>query len=653
MFPLQTKIKFSYLIYIAVTICFAMPTIAQAEQKDLVEKEITQLKTTSSSVNVEELTQFIDGYVESMINDLEPPGMMVSVVIGDKKITKGYGLANIETGDKNESNTLFRIGSISKLFVWLSAHMLADEGKLNLDADINEYLGDFSIDEKFGKPITMRDLMSHRSGFDDNLRDFLDPDRDIDLQEAVSRNSPLRVAKPGERASYSNLGSNIAAYIVENISGISFYEFVDSRILKPVGLNSTTLRDPGIDRNDKDLESRMASPHEMKNGTAVKINYMAVRPQEPVGAVAMDANDAAIFMRLLLNQTQYDGGRLLSADAWDRITQPAFDDAVGSDDMGWGFMLNDVDGFATIGHGGATQFLSWMFVIPELDMGVFISSNMNSNETSGAKLAWSIVRRVIGKDSASAFIALQGNPESAKQIAGKYLNNRRPQDRGVSLFGMGSDINVRATDDGYLIFPGKKEVRFAPLRENVWVNKAGGRMRVVRDESGSILRLHGRFGSSTLERITFLSSTNALVVGFGGVLLFSITSLLGMYYRHRRELSVTKVGVKLSWLNVVVTSLWMVFFVVTAIALSAMASLDISEIDNSPFPPFSLKLLFIMIMILCVQTLVHVISLVPIWTQSGWSLWRRINFTTYALVASFAVYLMIHWNLVGGSIYGL
>ena len=93
MFPLQTKIKFSYLIYIAVTICFAMPTIAQAEQKDLVEKEITQLKTTSSSVNVEELTQFIDGYVESMINDLEPPGMMVSVVIGDKKITKGYGLA--------------------------------------------------------------------------------------------------------------------------------------------------------------------------------------------------------------------------------------------------------------------------------------------------------------------------------------------------------------------------------------------------------------------------------------------------------------------------------------------------------------------------------------------------------------------------------
>ena len=70
---------------------------------------------------------------------------------------------------------------------------------------------------------------------------------------------------------------------------------------------------------------------------------MAVRPQEPVGAVAMSANDAAIFMRMLLNQTRYDGGRLLSEKAWARITEPAFEDAVGSDDMGWGFMLNDVD----------------------------------------------------------------------------------------------------------------------------------------------------------------------------------------------------------------------------------------------------------------------------------------------------------------------
>ncbi|MGS2721493.1 serine hydrolase domain-containing protein [Paraglaciecola aestuariivivens] len=614
---------------------------------------VNSTQSSMSANDLQALEHFIDGYVTSMTNDFDPPGVMVSVVLGDQQITKGYGLANAETGELNNEHSLFRIGSISKLFVWLSAHMLADQGKLDLDADINHYLNGFSIPEAFDRPITMRDLMAHRPGFDDNLRDFIDPDRDVSIAEAVKRNIPLRVAPAGERTSYSNTGTNIAAYVVEQVSGMPYSEFVQTNILQPVGMQSTTLHDPNIGRNPEALEARMAKPHKIKDGVAKVSGYMAVRPQEPVGAAALDALDAATFMRLLLNKTHYQGGQLLSDKAWALITTPAFEDAIGGDDMGWGFMLSNVDGLTAIGHGGATQFLSWMFVIPEINAGVFISTNMISPDSRAEGLAWAIARRLTNTGSLQAFLQLKGNVEAAKQVAGTYLNNRRPQNHGVALYGMGNDIKIRATDDGYLVLPGSKEARYAPLSKDVWTNKLGMRLRVVRDDSGEVLRLHTYFGSSTLERIGFISSTQALVMGVGGVVLLSLTSLIGMCLRYGRQLAVTSVGQKLGWVTVLSVLGWLTFVFAIAFLAIEMQSFDISKVDESVYPPLSVKWFFVVTILVSVITVIHLLSLIAVWTKSGWSLWRQIHFTVYGLFAFFVVYLMYHWNLIGGSIYGL
>jgi CubicO group peptidase (beta-lactamase class C family) len=609
--------------------------------------------TGPENTDFEALGYFIDGYVNASINDFDPPGMVVSVVLGDQQFTKGYGVANAETGQLNDENTLFRIGSISKLFVWLSAHMLAEEGKIDLDAPINNYLDGFSIPEAFDRQITMRDLMSHRPGFEDSLKDFVDPNRNVSIKEAVASGIPNRVAPAGERASYSNSGSNLAAYVVEQVSGLSFFEYVQQKILTPVGLNSTTLRDPGTERNPLALEERMAKAHKIEKGAPTVVDYMAVRPQEPVGAVSMDARDAAKFMRMLLDNTQFDGGRLLSQEGWERIQSPAFEDAVGGDDMGWGFMLNDVDGYSTVGHGGATQFLSWMFVIPELDMGVFVSANMNSAGARGEKLAWSIVRQVTNTGSLASFLALKGNPDAANLIAGDYLNNRRDFTTGAAIMSLASDINVSATEDGYLVFPGNPSVRYAPLNESVWVNKNGARLRVVTDDSGNVLRLHSGFGSSTLERVSFISTSNALILGFGGVLLLSITSLIGMYYRFGRGLLMTPIGTTLAWINIGTVAVWLSFFTFFALGLSAMINLDITQIDKTPFPPVTLKIAFALTILLSVMSIIHLLSLVPTWRHSGWPIWRRITFTLYAFSSVFGVYMLYHWNLIAASIYGL
>jgi CubicO group peptidase (beta-lactamase class C family) len=457
-----------------------------------------QPATDQPAPDLVSLEDFIDGYVAAKIFDMEPPGMTVAVVTPHGTITRGYGMANMDTGEAVTEDTLFRIGSISKLFIWLSVHMLVDEGKIDLDADVNTYLKGVAIPEAFGQPITMRDLMAHRPGFEATRRQGSPPDSDITLREAVARDIPRRVAPPGERTSYSNEGSLIAALVVEDVSGTDYFEFVRTRILAPAGLTSTTLHDPGTGRNPPELDRRTAAAHTLDNGMAKVSSYAHVRPQEPAGSMSMSAKDAARFLQLLLRGTELENGeRLLSEESWARIATNAFPDAAGGDDMGWGFMLNDVDGAATIGHGGATKFLSWLFVIPERGLGVFVSSNMNTSETRGEDVAWSIVRRIAGTDALVAFRARKSDVAAAQEVAGTYLNNRRDFSDVSEQESPTLPINVTA-DDGFIVMDG---TRYAPVGDDVWVALNGFRLRVDRGEGGAIKRLHGSRGTATFERM--------------------------------------------------------------------------------------------------------------------------------------------------------
>lgn len=603
------------------------------------------------STDLASLEAFIDGYVAAKTVDMEPPGMTVAVVTPEGTITRGYGMANMETGTPVDEDTLFRIGSISKLFVWMSVHMLADEGLIDLDADVNTYLDGFAIPEAFDAPVTMRDLMAHRPGFEDNIRDFVDPERDLSLRDTVAREIPERVAPPGERASYSNSGTNIAAYVVERASGMDYYDFVRSRILEPAGMSSTSLHDPGTDRNPDGLDERTAVPHKMENGIAVAQPYMPVRPQEPVGAVSMSARDAATFMQLLLNGTELpDGERLMSEEAWARVATHAFPDGEGGDDMSWGFMLNDVDGAATIGHGGATSFLSWLFVVPEEGLGVFVSSNMASPETRGEDVAWSIVRRISGTDALAAFQAREGDVEAAEEVAGTYLTNRRPFRGAAALFGMGEESEVTA-DEGFLVVNG--ETRYAPLGNDVWVALNGYRLRVDRNADGTIARLHGSLGSQTLERVSFWQSSKPTLMATGLSALLALTTLLGMWHRTGRKTATTPTGRKAMWIALVSAALWIAFVIAGLMAAIALADLDLATVDETGFPSFALNLMLAVMVALAIQAVVHLGGLYWAWRGSGWGWWRRVHYTLFGLAFVTAIFGFARIGVIGSSFYGL
>lgn len=613
----------------------------------LAQASAAQPATENPPLDLASLEAFIDGYVAAKIVDMEPPGMTVAVVTPQGTITRGYGMANMKTGEAVTEDTLFRIGSISKLFVWMSVHMLVDEGKIDLDADVNRYLDGIAIPEAFGRPITMRDLMAHRPGFEDSYRSFLDPDRDIPLREAVARDIPRRVAPPGERTSYSNSGTTLAALVVQQVSGKDYFEFVRTRILAPAGMTSTTLHDPGTGRNPPALDRRTAAPHKLEKGVARASAYQPVRPQEPSGAVSMSARDAARFLQLLLRGTQLETGeRLLSEASWARIATHAFPDAKGGDDMGWGFMLNDVDGAATIGHGGATAFLSWLFIVPDRGVGVFVSSNMNTPNTRSEDVAWSIVRRMSGTDALAAFQARAGSVRAAEDVAGTYRNNRRSFYGVPALFSLGQEIDVTA-EDGFIVM---NETRYAPLGKDIWVALNGSRLRVDRGKDGSIQRLHGSLGSSTFERVSFWQSSRPLLAAIGLSGLFAITTLLGMWWRIGRRNATTPTGRRAARIALVSALLWLLFLGLLVTCVIIVADLDLATIDESGFPPIWFTLMLAALVALAIQAVAHIVGLFWVWRRSGWGWWRRVHYTLFGIAFAFAMIGFAQLGVIGASL---
>ncbi|HBS34077.1 MAG TPA: hypothetical protein DEA50_03230, partial [Parvularcula sp.] len=320
---------------------------------------------------------FLDGYVANAMADQFPPGMMIAVATRDAVFVKAYGLADAEKNIRASDTTLFRIASISKTFVWTAVMMLVDEGKIDLDADIDTYLKTVKVGQP---PVTMRDLMAHRPGFEDTFGDFFQSKSGRSFEEALKRTKPARVARPGERTSYSNWGTDLAAQVVADVTGEPFDSFVTLRLLEPIGMRSTIQHDPksisGKDLNDAALEARLAAPHKLDAGAPAVMTHDALDPLHAAGAVALDAHDAGRWLQFLLNDGVAGDKRLISPESFARMRTRSFRDRPFAPDMAHGFMETEIGGAITFGHGGTLSgFISDMTIAPSLGVGVFVAVN--------------------------------------------------------------------------------------------------------------------------------------------------------------------------------------------------------------------------------------------------------------------------------------
>ena len=205
--------------------------------------EIEKEKITPSGIAYVSMGEEVDSFIEERKGGLA--ACSVAVLDGDKTIfRKDYGMSDIENNLLADEDTVYEWGSISKLLIWVSVMQLQEEGKLDLDADIEEYLPEgFLSKRKYSDKITILNLMNHNAGWQETTYDVEvnDPKDIVPLEQALRESEPSQVYHPGEITAYSNWGSTLAAFIVERISGTEYSQYVREHIFEPIGMNHTSM----------------------------------------------------------------------------------------------------------------------------------------------------------------------------------------------------------------------------------------------------------------------------------------------------------------------------------------------------------------------------------------------------------------------------
>ena len=198
---------------------------AQAEPQAATTATVTA-PSGAPALDATDLEAWLGGYMAGALEQGDVPGAVVSVVKDGKLLfSKGYGYADVAAKrPMDASRTLVRIGSTAKLFTWTAVMQLVEQGKLDLDADVNTYL-DFKIPERDGGPVTMKDLMNHRGGFEEGVKEVVitDPAKFIATEKFLQAHMRPRIFPVGKVPAYSNYGtalagSGVAAYLLWNIA---------------------------------------------------------------------------------------------------------------------------------------------------------------------------------------------------------------------------------------------------------------------------------------------------------------------------------------------------------------------------------------------------------------------------------------------------
>ena len=409
------------------------------------------LAQSAAQATPAQLERYFDGIVPYAIAQAGIPGAAVSVVKDDRIIfAKGYGYADLKTRRPvTPDATLFRIASISKLLTWTAVMQLVEQGKLDLDRDINTYL-DFRIPETYPAKITLRHLLTHRSGFEEVSRGMTQYGAGPgSLARYVRNHVPRRIFAPGTRIAYSNYGAALAGHIVERVSGEPYAQYVDRHILAPLGMTRTTLVQP-----PQAALAGMASRSYTSAAVQEPTSYATVSAA-PAGAAASTATDMAHFLIAQLQEGRFGNAAILRPETIAEMQRVQYRAAPGRNGFALGFWEANRNGYRLLGHSGdVTDFHSILYFAPTKGYGIFVA--LNSTGTLGRKLGSDTVRNAVAEGFFDRFVPGQVFPEptvaprffDAERVAGYYRSTRR-NESGPQLERLFyGDDEVAAADDG-------------------------------------------------------------------------------------------------------------------------------------------------------------------------------------------------------------
>ncbi len=538
------------------------------------------------AMTADDVHAFLDGFVPMQLERENIAGAVVLVVKdGAILFAKGYGYSDVEKKSPvTVDATLFRPGSISKLFTWTSVMQLVEQGKLDLDKDVSTYI-DFTIPPKFGKPITLRNLMTHTPGFEEQIKDLITEEATptATLKQHLTQHIPERIFPPGTTPAYSNYGAALAGYIVERISGQPFNDYVAENIFKPLGMAHSTFVQP----LPAELKPLMSNGYNEGSGKAKPFEMIE---EAPAGALAATAADLSRFMIAHLQNGKFENTQILRPETVNQMHSRQFGLSPALNGMCLGFYEESRNGHRIIGHGGDTvYFHSDMHLMVDNGIGFFVSYNSAGKEDISPRSAlWEHFLDRYFPYTPPKVEKLSTADADAKSVAGHYLTSRRAESNFLKVSAVDDNIAVTPDENGtikvepFKDFNGqlKKWQEIAPL---VYRSVNGQDLIAFRRLDHDQMQLVPNFPAVAYERVKLLANSD-----FNQTLILGVIIILGLtiifwplgaiirgHYHHRLELDAQSMRLR-PWVRLVcaldIAFLLIFFKVLTSDSLATLSS---------------------------------------------------------------------------------
>lgn len=413
---------------------------------------------TESSVAHEltkvDLEAFLDALLPAQLVNRDIAGAVVAVVKdGQVLLAKGYGYADFAAKKPVVADmTLFRPGSIAKVFTATAVMQLVEQGKLDLDRDVNEYL-DFAIPKTYAEPVTLRRILTHTAGFEDTVKNLFVPSaREMrPLRDYLVAAMSQRIFPPGTVPSYSNYALSLAGYIVERISGEPFEKYIAAHIFDPLHMTRSSFVQP----LPPTLESLMSKGY-LAAAQGAR-NFEFVQPS-PAGALSATATDMTRFMLAFLGDGTLDGATILKPESVRAMAAREFELHPALHAMGLILMDYSMNGQRIVGHGGdSIYFHSDMMLMLDARVGLFISYNSQGSRPGGGRTE--VIRAFLNRyfpDPAvpPATIDLKTAQADGRAVSGLYQGSRRGESTLLKVPAILGQTAVSADPDGVLTVEG-------------------------------------------------------------------------------------------------------------------------------------------------------------------------------------------------------
>jgi CubicO group peptidase (beta-lactamase class C family) len=605
-----------------------------------------------------ELEAFLDDLLGRQMEEHHIAGAAVSVVKDGKVLfAKGYGYADLANGIPVEpEQTIFPTGSVGKLFTWTAVMQLVEQGKLDLDADINTYL-DFRIPDTYPQPITLKHLMTHTSGFENQLLEsvVLDANDLVPAREWLISHMHARVRPPGEAAGYSNYNAMVAGYIVARVSGQPYDEYIQEHIFNPLGMVHSTAQLP----IPPDLRAQASVGYRYVDGAFQAFpDYTPQLALVPSGAHQATVTDMARFMIAHLQDGRYSDpttaeARILQETTARQMHSPLYTPNPRLLATTYGFFDFSDNGQRTIGHSGELPPMhSLLLLLPEQNLGVYVVYN----SAGGDELTpqhFGFQRALFDHYYPAPAVEPIQPPADFAERAGRFVGSYRwtmgSRTTLMKIIGLFGTAEIRASGDGTLRFTTPwGEWSFVEV-EPLYFRQLDGPFGLAfrEDDQGRITYmftdLMPQFAFEKLNWYETPSFAMALALGCSLIFLTMIPVATIRTLRDRRLAAGRKLAPRGA-----VTAYWIILGI-CVLNLLFLVGVGLWGMPLSPVHPLTLisKMVLGLGVLSAVLTVGALVSTVLAWKNRYWGIAARAYYTLVTFAAVAFVWFLDYWNLLG------